>query len=134
MTDVDELEALLRQAEEDITRLASCTLFEPALVRVLAFIKRHPEDWPSFQALFATRVAQGTISWEIVEFCMAELRWTNVREVAEMRMEETDDFRIKDVMAKILAAYRDDWDGRDMYAYYVRKNEPMPDLGHPGGR
>ena len=88
----------------------------PSLTRVLQLVQSAPGARQEFIQCFADLI-QGRRRgpWEVVYFCMRHLRWPEVYELATNALNESDDFRVKTVMAHIRDAYAERPD--DDYLY-----------------
>ena len=93
---------------------------EPDLLNVLNFTKQHLESKETLIQFFITLVKEhkwnGDI--EVIEFCMHELRWPEVKQAVEEKVATTQDIRERDALCQIPDAYSDDWDGVEFYSYY----------------
>jgi hypothetical protein len=74
------------------------------LARVLQFVQSAPEARHELAQCFAELI-QGRGPWEVAYFCMRHLRWPEVYELATDALRESEDFRVKNVMAHIRDAY-----------------------------
>jgi hypothetical protein len=86
----------------------------PFLVRVLQFVKSTPDARSEFVHCFVELI-QGRGPWEVAYFCMRHLKWPEILNVATAAFKESDDFRVKNVMAHIRDAYTEQPD--DDYLY-----------------
>ena len=86
----------------------------PSLVRVLQFVRSTPEARNEILQCFA-EVIRGRGPWEVAYYCMRHLRWPEVYDFATNALRESDDFRVKTVMAHIRDAYAERPD--DDYLY-----------------
>lgn len=95
---------------------------EPHLVRLLTAIKRHPECRSEYATAFKDLVeSRVSIPWELIPFCMHELRWAEVRTVIEERSahaRQQNDWRAIAVYSKYLDAFSEAWESADLFAYY----------------
>ena len=122
MNSVDELKARLQEASLAVERGISTTDFERAFLDVLRFVKAHPDCREECESAFVNALAGGSqVPWELVQFCMRELRWPRVREEALRIADETTDIRVKAIMRDIAAAYEEEWEDADLYEYYRNK-------------
>jgi hypothetical protein len=85
-----------------------------SLARVLQLVQSAPEARCVFVRCFAELI-QGRGPWEVAYFCMRHLRWPEVYDMATAALNESDDFRVKNVMAHIRDAYAERPD--DDYLY-----------------
>lgn len=59
--------------------------------------------------------------WEVIPFCMHELRWPEVEHEIEQRLREAlarNDWRAVPVLTHCRDAFSDDWESADLYEYY----------------
>ncbi len=57
---------------------------------------------------------------ELLEFCLATLKWTRIKNELIRILNECPDMRTKTCTANVLSAYSDDWDGGEIYRFYQR--------------
>lgn len=86
----------------------------PPLARVLQLVQSSIDARHEFLGCFA-EVIRGRGPWEVVYYCMRHLRWPEVYDFATDALRQSDDFRIKNVMAHIRDAYSERHD--DDYLY-----------------
>jgi hypothetical protein len=112
LADFSKILVSIEEARQDDDAL------ENAMVTLLGFIKEHPESRQVFVSEFLESVS-GTkgVELDVVAFCMHELRWPEVLEAARTRNRNPHP-RSMNLIARIIEAYDDDWDSRDLYAYY----------------
>ncbi len=92
---------------------------EPDLLNILNFTKLHADKREELAECFFGLVHDRTKGpFEILIFCMRELRWPEVRVEVEKRLEKSEDPRVHSVLNEILDVYEDEWDDADMYSYY----------------
>ncbi|MFT5584118.1 MAG: hypothetical protein ACI9VR_001703 [Cognaticolwellia sp.] len=111
----DELAKLHQEAQRACEDGESTLDFEPALAALLDFIKASPECREAASRLFIQQVRGAGGGVEMLEYCMHELRWSEVRDAARARIAESDDWRIKTPLSDVLAAFEDGWVDADMY-------------------
>jgi hypothetical protein len=97
------LQRLVSEATATVKRYDSTTDFEPALEQVLAFAFIHQED-PEVRSFFVQAVSNPAVAWEIVEYCMYELRWPEVLAQAKLERDAHEDWRVKSIMLDIVNA------------------------------
>jgi hypothetical protein len=119
LTAIDEFNRLVRETHDADMREEP---IEPHLVRVLTAIKSHPECRTEYGAAFKALIeSRASLPWELVPFCMHELRWDDVKAVIEERYAEArkqDDWRAIPVYSKYLDAFNDDWESADLFQYF----------------
>jgi hypothetical protein len=91
---------------------------EHHLLDILQFVKKHPTDKNDFIECFVTLLQENSGPLEIVEFCMRELQWQEIKEVAEQMQRKSKDIRLRDAMQRIIDVYSENWDDADLYKYY----------------
>ncbi len=131
-TDESELEGrlvvLFQDAQSALTSGASTSDFEPAFVALLQFIKTHSKECLELATdLFLNEVVAGAHDFELVSFCMHELRLHPVKEEAERQLqlslaERPDLPPPTNVMLHIIASFSDDWDDVDLYEHYTKRS------------
>lgn len=92
---------------------------EDALIDLLSFVKRNPEQKDFFLSAFAELVHdrnKGPL--DVVTFCMRELQWEEIKQVATQRIRTSDDPRITRAMEDLLKVYEQSWPDSDFYNYY----------------
>ncbi|MDM8084566.1 hypothetical protein QUV83_07315 [Cellulomonas cellasea] len=120
----DELVSLVISTEEALPGTAS---IEPLLVEALERMKldaEHREYYvdrllklilePSFGELVLGE--PGIV--ELVEFCMHELRWPEIRLALTSLDVEGVDWRVRRSAQRVLMAYEDHWEGAEIYAKF----------------
>lgn len=55
---------------------------------------------------------------EILEFCMRELRWPEIREAMLAMDSPSRDWRVRRAAQRVLEVYDDEWPGGDIYDTY----------------
>lgn len=103
---------------------------ESALFAVIALLKENPSLKDYFLSLIlqAFRVddpgslREGTVSVELIELVAHELRWDEIRLIAEDRVRKvfSGDYNraIGDISKRIIEAFDDDWSDREFYKHY----------------
>lgn len=92
---------------------------EPLLVDLLTLLKS-PDldraDGVTALTRLATEWPWGSV--EILEFCLRDLRWTELRAVLERESLVNADFRSRDMATSVLEVFADDWPGGEIYETY----------------
>ena len=98
--------------------------FEPSFVKVLQFINAHPEHDADFKKRFAASLTEkeGPIDWELVQFCMREKKWPEIKTAANEAIVHADSSRNIAEMEAIIDVYEDEWADEELYEYYKNKN------------
>lgn len=115
MNPQDRLARLYNEARRAGAEGISTSDFEPAAAALLDFIQATPECVDAASRLFVRQVMEAGGSTEVLDYCMHELRWSEVREAARVRVAESEDWRIKTPLASLLAAFEDDWPDAKLY-------------------
>lgn len=99
--------------------------FENILISIISFIKIHHQyktqiiDWLIFN------IQNKQIpNFEIIPFCMHELRWEEIKVICEFELKNSilnNDWNNINFLLNILESYRDDWQHKDMYSYFSLK-------------
>ena len=122
MTDpVKKFWDLCKQASMEWEKTADTKLYEPFLLEILNHVKSNSEFVEEFKKCFIQIIKKPEIAiWEIVMYCMRELRWDEIYNAAKEEHFHSDDIRNKDVLENILAVFDDDWEDSDLFEYYSR--------------
>jgi len=91
---------------------------EHHLLDILEFVKKYPGDKDNFIKGFVTLLQENRGPFEIVEFCMRELQWLEVKEATEQIQRKSRDIRVQNVMQRIIDVYSEKWNDADLYKYY----------------
>jgi hypothetical protein len=109
MQALSDFRALCAKATEAEDSLLPRTV-EPEYGQVLQYMIDHPVLRPHLgEILLDLATFPGQISPDLVEYCMLELRWPEVKSEARQRLHEAADPRSKRVFECILEAYEDGW-------------------------
>lgn len=129
MTEAEKtLLALFDKAKAAVKLGGSTRSYEPAFVALLRHIKQHRDCLACAEQLFLKEVRKGARIhevYELVEFCMHELRLPVVYEEAQNQLSgqipPNGGPPPTNVMLHIISAYEDDWDGLEdgIYEYYA---------------
>jgi hypothetical protein len=93
---------------------------EPLLEDLLLFLKRHDECRPAMEVRFRQLLESlppGGV--EIMQYCMHEFRWPEVRKNAEELLAGTLDVLRRQSYGRIIEAFSDDWPERVIYSRYT---------------
>jgi hypothetical protein len=123
-----EFETRCLEAKEACEQMGSATEFEPYLLSVLTHVKAHPSLKVNFRAAFIQMLSDPSKGpWELITFCMHELRWPEVEAAAHARLMSASDWRIKNVMADVIDAFSDKWGEAELYSYYSGRDDHFID-------
>ncbi len=114
---------LIDSAQQRWEKTYSADELEPSLLDILNFVKQHSKSRNALEKCFIDLVhAIGkSVKVDVLEFCMYELRFPNVKRVVEETIRHSQDIRKQTALESILQAYSDDWDGVELYDYYSHK-------------
>lgn len=94
---------------------------EPSFAAVLHHVKSNPGDRSLFADAFINIVRSPDLSPpELVQYCMHELRWDEVREALSGWLNSESSERVRHVLRKLVAAFYDDWGDAMLYARYSK--------------
>lgn len=115
----DELTALFGRAAEACLVGIGTEDYENELSDLLQFVLRHPEIEREAEGLFRDALNSQLTPWELVAFCMYELRYESVKEEVIRQLELTGaNPRDEAPLRRILEAFDDSWSDRDMFARF----------------
>lgn len=122
MTDpIKEFWDLCREASIAWEKTADTIIYEPYLLKILKHVKSNIEFREEFQNCFIQIIKKPEIAiWEIVMYCMRELRWEKVYKMAKEEHLSSDDIRNKNILESIMAVFDDDWEDSDLFKYYSK--------------
>jgi len=128
MNDVmQKFKQLSSEANAILNRTFDCRKAEPIYIEILNLIKANPDYRSQFTKAFLVILSTGNAPWELIQFCMRELQWPEVRDavLAEMRseLEGHHDWRIIAVLNHILEVYEEEWRDSDLYKYYSGESD-----------
>ncbi len=96
--------------------------YETAFIAVLNHVKANIEQRDTFIGLFIEALDNPSLmGWEIVMFCMRELKWKEVYDEVYTRCMQEPNWTIKRRMEQILEVYEDNWEDADLFRYYSDK-------------
>ena len=115
--------SLCDAVKEKEARTYGVNEIEKELLNVLNFIKEHNTSKKEFE-IFLIKIVKGIELYplEIIIFCMRELQWQEIKNVALNEKNNTNDGRVISSMNHILEACGADWEDADMYEYYSKKD------------
>jgi len=110
---------LCKEASLEWEKTADTKLYEPFLLKVLNHIKSNTNFHEEFQECFIQIIKNPELAiWEIVMFCMRELKWEKVYNTLKEEHFQCMDIRKKHILEDILAVFDDDWENSDLFEYY----------------
>jgi hypothetical protein len=94
---------------------------EPYFTPVLEFVLKHPSRRPEFAEGFVEIIRNPSLGTsELVEFCMHELRWPEVKAGIEELLSQEHGRRERFFLETVLNSFDDDWFSRQLYRRYGR--------------
>jgi hypothetical protein len=118
MTDdsvVQEFHALVREA--NCVEEAEGVPVDGAFEAVLSHVASHPESRTALASAFLTLV-RDNFAIAVVEYCMHELRWPEVRSVCATWLDEEPCQRTRYRLEGVLQSFDDKWFWRKLYQRY----------------
>lgn len=119
---IQNLEQLINEGSSVLLQTNDCKKAEPIFIKILNLIKGHINYRFEFSRILLNILKSGNGSWEIVQFCMRELKWPEIKiyaqEEIKLQMCGEQDWRVISIMDNILAVYQTTWDDSDLYDYY----------------
>lgn len=116
---LQEFDRLVQDARRICEGPTSTSDYEELFVQVLSYVKKNGHLDREFRDAFVAMVGEPSRGpWELIAFCMHELRWPEVLERAREYSASSNDPRRIAVAAAIEASYSDDWDAAELYEYY----------------
>lgn len=92
---------------------------EPAYEAVLCHVLAHPESKSEFiDAFIEIAHDPGLAPPQLIEYCMHELRWDDLRRYFSSWLEYERSERIRHVIRKFLKAFDDDWPDAGSYTRF----------------
>lgn len=113
----------------DAERLVESTLdsrqSEPAFLAVLKLVQDHPEERDKFAYCFMHLFHWPDLGpFEVIEYCMAELRWPEVQQYLAGIAAVTPEINCRSIANRILAAFNDHWPTGAIYSRYAHPVAP----------
>lgn len=92
---------------------------EPYFEQLLEFVNANPSARNDFAKLFFEGLdGPEYIPIDLMEYCMHELRWPEVQQGVEGRLQDSPSERSRYLLSRLLSAFDDDWDTADLYDRY----------------
>jgi hypothetical protein len=106
---------------------------EDLLLQALDFIKNHKSEKDQFANFFTDKILQfenNNLVYgncyhlvQVIQFCMRELQWVEIKEAALKTRNVSTDWRIIGTMEIILEVYEKEWPDDELYKYFCKKIE-----------
>ncbi|MBK7861607.1 MAG: hypothetical protein IPJ65_23925 [Archangiaceae bacterium] len=111
---IDRIKALARRAEVSLRSLPDFPSVEPLFDEVLGIMEQSTLR-NEFSELLINMSQASEFPIELIEYCAHALRWTELESGFKKLRDETKDRRLREAVDRILGAFEDDWDLRDIY-------------------
>ncbi len=110
---------LVSSANEAWERNDDPRAYESTYLEILNFVKLYPEFKSVFIELFIEIAADHQKGiWEIVAFCMRELKWKGVKDGLLDLKNKCKDHRSVAIYESTLNVYSEDWEDADIWSVY----------------
>ncbi|QKY12154.1 hypothetical protein [Janthinobacterium lividum] len=130
VNNVNLLRKELLDAETVLDTQYSFELAEPNYVRCLQLINAAPEQHGPFVELLISMFLERVVSEEPIAVLMHVLRWPEIREWAEDQLRSLDNpIAYGRPLEKIIAAFDDQWENREIYKMFSVEPTPLSDGG-----
>ncbi|MDF2396022.1 hypothetical protein GWQ44_10780 [Pseudomonas sp. 3MA1] len=97
------------------------TRFESRLLDILNLVKSYPQARDLFVEKFKIMLSSRVTPLEVVEFCMRELQWEEVKCFALALYQPSINPRSQ-ALAGLISAYEEVWPDEDLYRYYSNRS------------
>jgi hypothetical protein len=102
---------------------------EPALSAILTFVKDRPQYRDKFAYCFMHLFHWPELGpFDIIEYCMADLRWQEVYQYLEGIEAVTPEINCRYIANRILSAFKDPWPTGVIYERFARTTHPTVNL------
>lgn len=121
MDAIDALRTELKQAESVLNTQYSFDLAEPHYLRCLQIINEAPGERAAIVDLLKTVLVSGEVSDEPIAYLMHALRWPEIRDWAQSRVQSlSDPLAHGRHFQKVIAAYSDNWENKMFYKRFSK--------------
>lgn len=111
---------------EEVYDFEGGKFFENILISIIIFIKINHQNKEEIIDWLIFNIQNKKINnFEIIPFCMHELRWEEIKVVCESELKKStlnNDWNNIDFLTDILESYEDDWQDKDMYNYFSKRS------------
>ena len=122
MNDAAELELafklLVDAAVDACSKGPSTSDFEPEFVRVLDFVKTHPQMAESVERVFLRGLMTNALPDELISFCMHTLKLPAIKQAVCARLDRNPGPAGMESMSRVLASFDENWSDKVLYEYY----------------
>jgi hypothetical protein len=116
--DMSRLSFLLRAAEEAANQI-DIRAYESDLAAVLDYIQLNIEHRAEISSTIVASIeSPRPNAFEVIEYCMHELKWAEVQSAAISFLDSSPDERTRYAVNRLLEAFSEDWDAKAAYARY----------------
>ncbi|MES9903017.1 MAG: hypothetical protein ABW168_10075 [Sedimenticola sp.] len=117
---VENLRELGIQAESTLKESYGVNAVEGQLLEMLQLLKSNTKFKSEFVQVLLEFLDEGNAPYEVVQFCMRELQWPEIKQHAQNMLESSDDPRVHKVANEVLAVYGEAWEDEDLFSYYSK--------------
>lgn len=130
---INEFEKLCAQIKIREEKTFGYNEIEDLLLEALNFIKKHKDEKRQFAHFFIDSILGSKTNnlvyggshylIQVIQFCMRELQWPEVKEAAIKEQSASTDWRVIGTMGSILEVYEKEWPDDELYEYYSKEIE-----------
>lgn len=124
----EEVVKLFFKISKEAEYVANSMLYvetEPIFEKILKLVLDRPEMKEQFIEAFISMAHKPELGpYELIQFCMHELRWQEVKNHMSKWLESEGSERAKYIISLILWSFDENWDGA---LFYKRFNKNLPD-------
>lgn len=110
-----EVEVLALKAEKRFAQMPDFQSVEPLYDLILELVQSDLSFRPVFKGQLLELLFSDHDHLELIEYCAHALRWPELKASFEELLAATKDLRARYVIERILNAFDDNWDLRDVY-------------------
>ena len=115
-----KMEQLFHIASNKLSQAVSLNEAEPEMVTLLREIKSNQGLRPFVVEMFKKSLSAPHCPWELIQFCMHDLRWPEMREWIEERRLAAKSIDDATYWRKLTDAFEDDWEDAEFYSTFQR--------------
>ena len=115
---IEEFISLGEKSDISLSREGDLAKVEKSFIQMLGIIKNNMELKSSFLDIFSKSIKSDYMPIELIQFCMRELKWPEVKLMAIKQLEHSNDPRLISSIGSILEVYETEWPDEDLYDYY----------------
>lgn len=106
---------LAQRAEQLLTERPHFPRAEPIYEQILRLVEEEPQHRGALCEVLNDLLARSAGPIELVEYVAHALRWPELKLAIQRLLAETQDQRQREALDRLLTAFNDDWDQRDIY-------------------